>query len=147
VLAQLGLSDTEKQSKIAMQERVNAAALKGTGWEGIPNDLRAIVDTPFFQSVLAFDPARVIDDVRQPLLILQGELDTQVRPHHADRLAELARARDRKPTTEVVKVPGVNHLFVPAKTGEVREYPTLPEKQVSSIATGALTSWLARQLR
>jgi uncharacterized protein len=146
-LAQLGLSDEDRASKIALQERVHAAALKGVGWEGIPNEVRAMADTPWFGSFLAFDPARVIDDVRQPLLVLQGELDTQVPPHHADRLAELARARDRKATVDVVKVPGVNHLFVPANTGEVSEYATLPERQVSSIATAALAAWLTRQLR
>ena len=58
-------------------------------------------------------------DVRQPVLIVQGDLDTQVQPHHADKLAELARARKRKVTVDVVKIPGVNHLLVPAKTGEV----------------------------
>ena len=61
-------------------------------------------------------------DVRQPVLILQGELDTQVLPYHADRLAELARARKRKVAVDIAKVPGVNHLLVTAKTGEVDEY-------------------------
>ena len=58
-------------------------------------------------------------DARQPILIVQGELDRQVPAYHADRLAELARARKRQAPVEVVKVPGVNHLLVPAKTGEV----------------------------
>ena len=62
-------------------------------------------------------------DVRQPVLILQGELDTQVLPYHADRLAELARARKRKVAVDIAKVPGVNHLLVTAKTGEVDEIP------------------------
>ena len=50
---------------------------------------------------------------------MQGQLDTQVEPSNADRLEALARARKKAPPAEVIKVPGVNHLFVPATTGEV----------------------------
>ena len=34
-----------------------------------------------------------MNDTRQPVLIVQGELDAQVQPYHADKLAEMARAR------------------------------------------------------
>ena len=63
-----------------------------------------------------------MNDTRQPVLMVQGELDTQVQPHHADKLAAFARARKgTKALVEVVKVPGVNHLLVPAKTGDVAD--------------------------
>jgi pimeloyl-ACP methyl ester carboxylesterase len=146
LLAQTDSSETEKQQKIELQKRVNDAALKGGGWEGIPDQIRSAADTPWFHSFLAFDPARVMRDVRQPVLVVQGELDTQVAPHHADRLADLARARKRKVAVDVAKVPGVNHLLVPAKTGNVSEYPTLPDKEVSPIATAAIASWMAKNL-
>ena len=83
---------------------------------------------------------------RQPILIVQGELDTQVQPYHADKLAELARARkgDKVPV-EVVKVPGVNHLLVPAKTGDVSEYATLgSDAKVSPQVTSAIATFLAK---
>ena len=54
-------------------------------------------------------------------------------PSNADKLEALARARRRNPPVEVVKVPGVNHLLVAAKTGAVDEYGTLEEKQVSPL--------------
>ena len=138
--------DAERQEKVALQKQINAAVLgKGT-WEGIPDQLRRTADIPWFLSYLAFDPARLMKDVRQPVLIVQGELDTQVKGHHADKLAELARARKRKVATEVVKVPGVNHLLVPAKTGEVDEYAALDEAKVSSAVTSAISLWLAKTL-
>jgi fermentation-respiration switch protein FrsA (DUF1100 family) len=68
--------------------------------------------------------------VEQPILIVQGDLDKQVFPHHADTLAELARARDRDARVEIVHLPGVIHLLVPATTGEISEYPTLKSKTV-----------------
>nr|MDQ3421414.1 hypothetical protein [Acidobacteriota bacterium] len=64
------------------------------------------------------------------VLIVQGDLDKQVFPHHADKLAELARARDREVPVEVLHLPAVNHLLVPATTGEVGEYATLADKKV-----------------
>jgi uncharacterized protein len=144
LLDRLETPDADKQAKIALQTRINTAVLKGTGWDSIPSELRNAADTPWFSSFLAFDPARVMKDVRQPILIVQGELDTQVRAHHAERRADLTRARKRKVAVDVARLPGVNHLLVPAKTGETDEYATLPEKKVSSTATAAIAAWLAR---
>jgi pimeloyl-ACP methyl ester carboxylesterase len=142
----LKVSAEEKQVKADLQMRINDAATgKGT-WEGVPKELRAQADTPFFASFLAFEPARVVKNVRQPILIVQGELDTQVAPHHADALAALARARNRKVAADVVTVPGVNHLLVPAVTGEVIEYGTLADQQVSSRATTAVAEWLTKTM-
>ena len=145
-LDRLETPEADKQAKVELQKRIHAAALSGKGWEDIPPELRRMADTPWFQSFLAFDPARVMRDVRQPLLIVQGELDTQVPPAHADRLAELARARERKVAVDVVKVPGVNHLLVPAKTGEVDEYPVLAERTVSPAVTSAIANWLTKTM-
>jgi uncharacterized protein len=147
LFAQMKTPDAEQQEKVALQKRIHEAVLgKGT-WEGIPPDLRKQADTPWFHSYLSFDPIKVMKDVRQPILIVQGELDTQVAPHHADKLAEAARARKRNVGVEMVKVPGVNHLLVPAKTGEVSEYGTLADNKVSSDVTSAISLWLARTMR
>ena len=58
----------------------------------------------------------------------------------------MARARKREAAVDVSTVAGVNHLLVPAETGEVSEYATLEGKQVSPEVTGAITSWLTRTL-
>ena len=47
--------------------------LTGKGWDGVPADMRKQADTPWFQSLLAFNPVRVLRDVRQPLLFVHGE--------------------------------------------------------------------------
>src|SRR5262249_24922946 len=39
-LAQLKISDAEKQAKIDLQAQVIDATIKGTGWEGVPADMR-----------------------------------------------------------------------------------------------------------
>lgn len=146
VLDRMKATDADRQAKVDLQRRINEAALTGKGWDDLPTDVRAQAQTPFFQSFLAFDPAKVMKDVDQPVLIVQGSLDTQVPPAHADKLAEMARARKRQVATDLVIVPGVNHLLVPAKTGEVDEYSDLAGASVSPTATAAIGTWMAKQL-
>lgn len=140
------MSETEKQEKVAAQKRIHDAVITGKGLDTLPPEVRRAVDTPEFQSVLLADPAKIMPNVRQPVLILQGQLDTQVEPPNADRLAELARQRKRPATVDVVNVPGVNHLLVPATTGEFDEYVRLAGQHVSSAVMQALVSWFKKTL-
>ena len=80
--------------------------------------------------------------VKQPVLIVQGELDAQVAPVNAEHLQALAAKRKNAPPVQMVKVPGVNHLLVPAITGEVDEYPTLKDRRVSKDVSSAIVGWL-----
>ncbi len=146
VLERLKTPDADAAAKIALQKRINEAVITGKGWDDIPAEVRQAAETPWFQNFLAFDPARVMRDVRQPVLIVQGALDMQVPTHHAEKLAELARARKRQVTVDMAIVPGVNHLLVPATTGEVDEYASLAGKEVSGAATSAISAWMAKQL-
>ena len=147
ILSKMPIEDAERAEKVALQEKINNAVIKGTGWNDIPEAARRVADTPWFYSFLTFDPRRAMNDTRQPVLIVQGELDTQVMPYHADRLAELARARRTKAAVEVAKVPGVNHLLVPAKTGDVSEYATLGDSAaVSSQVTSAIAAFMTKAL-
>ncbi|HYM24063.1 MAG TPA: alpha/beta fold hydrolase, partial [Vicinamibacterales bacterium] len=141
-LSRLKLSPEEKQAKIDAQRRINDAAVSGKDLDKLPPDIRRQVDNAEFQSLLANDPAKVVPDVRQPILVLQGELDTQVDPSNADRLEALGKKRKHPAPIDVVKLPGLNHLFVTAKTGETDEYLSLPDKRVNASATQALVAWL-----
>jgi len=140
------MSAEEKQAKVDLQKRIHEAVITGKGWDQVPTAMRQQVDNPEFQSILMNDPAKVMPDVKQPLLIVQGELDTQVEPSNADKLEALARKRKNSPPVEVVKVPGVNHLLIPARTGEVDEYSTLTDKQVGVNVTEPIITWLKKTL-
>jgi hypothetical protein len=146
LLDRSSLSETEKQAKIELQKRIHEAVIGGKGWESLPPDVRRQVDNAEFQSLLTHDPAKVIPQVRQPLLILQGARDTQVDPSNADRLETLARARKRPAPVEVMRIPELNHLFVPATTGEVDEYPSLQEKRIALAVSAAIAQWLDKTL-
>ena len=144
LLDRMSISPEQKQAKIELQKQIQEAVISGKGFDALPEDVRRQADTPWFRSMLTYDPAKVLARRRQPLLIIQGELDTQVPPAHADRLAELARAHKKASPVEVVHIPGINHLLVPATTGEVSEYPDLKEHTVSSRVTQAITEWIKK---
>lgn len=148
LLGKMDLPEAERAARIDLQKRIQAAVIGEGSWEGVPEPLRRQADTPWFRSFLRFTPAEVIAKTEQPVLIVQGELDRQVPPHHADRLAELARARDDAPkdAVEVVKLDRVNHLLVQAETGDVEEYARLTGQALDPRVASATIEWLGKVL-
>jgi pimeloyl-ACP methyl ester carboxylesterase len=142
-LDQLKLSPEEREKRIALQTQIQNAVLTGEGWESIAPELRRQADTPWFQSLLAFNPATVVDDVRQPILFVHGDLDRQVPVAHVTQLSDAAR-KGRSRAVDVVTVRGVNHLLVPAITGDVQEYLNLTDRTVSADVRAAVTGWLTK---
>ena len=138
------LSAEEKQAKIDQQKRIHQAVVSGKGLDQLPPDVRRAVDNAEYQSILVTDPSKLMPNMRKPLLIVQPELDTQVEPANADKLDVLAKQRKNAPPVETVKIPGVNHLLVPATTGEVEEYARLTDRHVSPKVTQALVTWLKK---
>jgi len=143
-LDQMKLTPDEREKKVALQKQIQSAVITGKGWELVPQEERRAADTPWFQSLLAFDPAKVLKDIRQPLFFVHGALDKQVPPAHADLLADMARKQSDSESIDVVVVRGVNHLLIPAFTGEVTEYASLTDRNVSKDVGGALTAWLTK---
>ena len=115
VLDDLKLPAAERQARIDLQQKIHAAVISGTGWTGVPDAMRRQADTPWFKSVLTYDPAQILPKVKKPMLIVQGDLDVAVPPAEADRLAELARARKKSPPVELVHVPDADHKLASPK--------------------------------
>ncbi|PYR35021.1 MAG: hypothetical protein DMF90_15100 [Acidobacteria bacterium] len=116
-----------------LQRRIQTAVLTGKGWDGpdMSAAIRRQADTPYFQSYLAFDPAKAMRDIAQPILILQGALDAEVPPANADQLEAAAKGRKR---------PGV----VEASTGETDESQNLGQLEVSPDVGNSVASWLTK---
>ena len=146
VLEQSELSQPDRQKAVELQKSILNAVVTGRGWEQIPPDLRRQADTPWYRSLLVFDPLPLFRKVPQPLLIVHGELDRQVLIHHAEELAQLARTRTKAGATDYVTLPALNHLFVPATTGEVSEYAALKEHAISPRLASVVIEWLQKTL-
>ena len=146
LLGKMNLPEAERTARIDLQKRIQAAVLGQGTWDSIPAPLQKQADTVWFQSFLRFTPASVMSKVKQPILIVQGEIDRQVPAHHADKLAELARARKKVPAESVtlVKLDGVNHLLVSGKTGDLEEYGSLSRQALDSRVVTAVLDWLGK---
>ena len=141
-----GSTGAAQQAAVEQQKKILGAVIKGNGWDGLTPEIRRRVDTPLYRSFLTFDPAQMINRTRQPMLIVQPALDREVPAYHGDQIAQLARSRIRARGTEFVQLPDVNHLLARAKTGDVAEYGTLPERSVSPAAILEISSWLNKTL-
>jgi len=133
VLDDLKLSPTDRQARIDLQKKIQAAVVSGKGWEGIPEPLRRQADTPWFRSVLTYDPAVVLQKVKQPILIIHGDLDENVPASEADRLAGLANARKKAGPAEAVHVPDVDRTLADSKT-----------RTISEKAVAAIVDWIKK---
>jgi pimeloyl-ACP methyl ester carboxylesterase len=145
MLGRMNLPEAERASRIELQKRIQAAVLGEGTWDDIPEPLKRQAETPWFESFLRFSPAPLMSRVKQPLLILQGSLDRQVPPHHGEKLAEMAKARKRGGDAVTYFVlDGVNHLLVPATTGEVDEYGSLAGRGLDPRVAQNTIDWLAQ---
>jgi pimeloyl-ACP methyl ester carboxylesterase len=139
----------EREAKVALQNRVINAVITGKGLDELPPDVQRRADTPMFKSWLLFDPAVPMKKINQPLLIVDGALDTETPPANGERLAALGSARKDVPPTHTTRVvvPKVNHLLLEVRTGELEEYDALPTVIVSPDVVAAVVSWLKTALK
>jgi pimeloyl-ACP methyl ester carboxylesterase len=147
MLGTMQLSEEEKRARVNVQKRIQAAVLGQGDWKDVPADLRQQAETNWFRTFLAFSPDKVLAKLDQPVLIVQGELDKQVQPHHADALYAIAKGRKNlAEKTALVKIPGINHLLVPSQTGDIGEYGSLAGKSISPEVAKAIATFLGAQL-
>jgi hypothetical protein len=132
LLDELKLPAADREARIDLQKKIQAAVMSGAGWDGVPAPLRRQADTPWFKSVLLYDPAKVVPKIRQPLLVMHGDLDPTVPASEADRLAGLGKAR-KKAVTDVVHLPDVSYTLAPVGATDV-----------SAKAAEAIAAWIKK---
>jgi pimeloyl-ACP methyl ester carboxylesterase len=142
-LESLGLTLEEREQRIDLQKRINSAVQTGEGWDGIAPDVRRQANTAWFRSFLRFDPADAMRRTRQPMLILQPEQDRDVGRHHADRLAELARARKGETSVDLLMLTGVDDRLVESGAVQTSTPTVVSGARLSPTVVNALVDWLA----
>jgi len=115
----LKLTAEDRQARVELQKKIQAAVVGGGSWEGVPEAMRRQADTPWFKSVLTYDPAKVLPKTRQPMLVLHADLDETVPAGEADRLVALAKTRKKAGPAEVVHIAGVGHTLASPGSGEI----------------------------
>jgi pimeloyl-ACP methyl ester carboxylesterase len=141
-----GTTAAAQQAAVDQQKKILQAVVTGKDWDAVPPDIRRRVDSPLYRSFLTFDPSQTLAKIRQPLLIVQADLDKEVPVYHGEQLAQLGRSRLRAGSTDFVRLPGLNHLLTPAVSGDVGEYGSLSERNISPAAVLEISSWLKKAL-
>jgi pimeloyl-ACP methyl ester carboxylesterase len=137
-------TEAERAENVALQRRIHEAVLSGGSWDEVPPEMRRQADTPWFRSLLAFDPSRVLDDVDGAILIVHGDLDRELATSHAERLATIAREGDAE-SVDVLIGKGVTHAMTRTEASTSDALAMLQRDLDPGIAT-AVAEWLTRVL-
>ncbi len=141
VLRDQAIGPFERESSLTPQRR---SELEAEALRQVLGD--SATTSPWMKWFRAYDPLPTARRVRQPVLILQGEVDRQVSAGQADTLAAAMRAAGNRDVTEHV-FPHLNHLFLVSPTdGSPSEYPALKDTAIGRDVLDTLADWLARRL-
>lgn len=101
---------------------------------------------PWFRFFLQYDPRSSLEKVRCPVLAINGSKDVQVNAkENLKAIADaLGKAGNKKLTIQ--ELPGLNHLFQTAATGDVSEYAKISETFAPS-ALQLIGDWILRTVR
>ena len=92
---------------------------------------------------LEVDPAVALRRMTCPVLVLNGSLDCQVSP--GQNLPPIEAALKQAGVPATVKIlPGLNHLFQPAKTGAFSEYSQI-ETTIDPSVPAMVADWILAQ--
>ena len=97
--------------------------------------------SPWFRFFIKYNPQPTIEQVTVPVLALNGEKDLQVPPFQNLPEIEKALKTGGNKNFKTVELPGLNHLFQPAKTGGVSEYGKI-ETTFSEDALKIMKDWI-----
>ncbi|MBL8996607.1 MAG: alpha/beta fold hydrolase [Gemmatimonadetes bacterium] len=101
---------------------------------------------PWMRFFLTYEPLPTAQKVRQPVLILQGATDQQIRAEEAAMLEKALRAGGNRAVTSHVFADR-NHLFLRDADGHPSGYMKLTDPKMDAEVLGVLADWLATTLR
>jgi pimeloyl-ACP methyl ester carboxylesterase len=104
----------------------------------------AAMDTPWFRFFIVHEPGPVLQQVKCPVLAINGSKDTQV-------IADLNLTAIREALTasgnqqfKLLELPNLNHIFQTCETGGISEYAKL-EETFSTAAIELITAWIRQR--
>jgi fermentation-respiration switch protein FrsA (DUF1100 family) len=101
--------------------------------------------SPFFRYFIPFNPEDYLKKIRCPVLAINGTLDVQViYKSNLDNIEKVLIEGGNENIT-VKAFEGLNHLFQPAETGAVSEYPKI-ETTIDPAVLEYLKEWLGREV-
>jgi fermentation-respiration switch protein FrsA (DUF1100 family) len=131
---------------IVAQVRANGGdpdALPAAGLDAQADSTVAQSKATWMRRFLEVDPAVALRRMTCPVLVLNGSLDCQVSP--GQNLPPIEAALKQAGVPATVKIlPGLNHLFQPAKTGAFSEYSQI-ETTMDPSVPAMVADWILAQ--
>lgn len=124
------------------RKRMSAAELEAMGEPDavIRRQIRAVM-SQWFRFFLAYDPREALEQVRCPVLAIDGELDLQVPAKQNLPAIASALSTARNEDFTIRELPGLNHMLQRATTGAPSEY-ALIEETLSPVALQVIGDWV-----
>lgn len=101
--------------------------------------------SPWMTYFIKHDPAMVLENVKCPILAVNGEKDLQVPSENLNSIKQAALKGGNKRVTTVA-FPNLNHLFQECETGAPTEYSII-EQTFAPIALETVTEWILEHTR
>ncbi|KIG15606.1 hypothetical protein DB30_05354 [Enhygromyxa salina] len=141
------LANTIETAPAALEKLLRAAVDEQASTEKpTPEQLDATIEaqitalnSPWFRHFLGWDPAPVLAKLKLPVLVMAGDMDLQVDVEQ--NMAPIQAALINNPAAEFVLLPGLNHLFQPARTGAPDEYAMI-EMTIEPAVLEELARWI-----
>ena len=103
------------------------------------------VNSPWFRMFLTLDPADWLRRVRAPILVINGDRDTQVVPDQNLPAIENALKLGGHSSYVIKRLPQLNHQLQTCKTGSPEEYREI-EETIAPIALEAVAEWVLKTI-
>lgn len=117
---------------------------EGYSQEDVTQQYMDQMTNPWMLTFLRHDPAPVLEEVRCPVLALNGSKDLQVPAKVNLEAISAALEKGGNRNCETIELEGLNHLFQECETGHPNEYAAI-EQTFSPRALEALSDWLKKQ--
>jgi fermentation-respiration switch protein FrsA (DUF1100 family) len=102
-----------------------------------------LMTTPWFRQYLDFNPVPLLEQIKCPVLALNGDRDLQVDADETVPVLRQAYEKSGNKDFTVMEIQGVNHLFQKAQSGSPALYGAI-EETIAPEVLNAISGWLAK---
>lgn len=142
----ISIARTEEDPVLAKSKMRAALGDFGGGPVNFLNSSLDEATTPWFRFLINYDPGPALRALKQPVLALNGSLDTQVPPAQNLPAITWELETGKNQDYEVVKLAGLNHFFQTAVTGAPTEYGEI-EETIAPAVLNLIYEWITRHAK
>lgn len=98
-------------------------------------------NSKWFRYYLTYDPMTSLKRLKIPVLVINGELDSQVSPRQNLPVIATVLEEAGNQNYKIIEFPKLNHFFQTCATGSILEYGII-EETIAPVVLDALSDWI-----